>query len=311
MQTSPARRPSGPFDLVVSNPPYVSADEVSGLQPEVRDWEPRLARVEQGQTATLVQTARDFLVDGGSIVLECTRRTAPRKVVTLLDGYGYREARISRDLAGRERSGGGPMGSDEVRLAVDAIRAGKLALLDRRRLRPLRVGACATPAQRLYALKGRSERVPTALIASSVDMLLECVPELRERIGGSHRSHAPAGSSYALVLTNPARRYRWLNGSRPDVGVSDRAANRCTARPRRGRCSGCDEREQAGRLRDLDLDAERIRMATPRDRRRQNHEDGIDRNRLAVRASGAREGRSSQRRRSRASQTPTRALARS
>lgn len=30
----------GPFELVVSNPPYVAEAEMPGLEPEVRDWEP-------------------------------------------------------------------------------------------------------------------------------------------------------------------------------------------------------------------------------------------------------------------------------
>ena len=33
----------GVFDLIVANPPYLDADEVAGLQPEVRDWEPAIA----------------------------------------------------------------------------------------------------------------------------------------------------------------------------------------------------------------------------------------------------------------------------
>ena len=44
---------AGRFDLVVSNPPYVAAAELPGLEPEVRDWEPRLALVDDGQTAAL------------------------------------------------------------------------------------------------------------------------------------------------------------------------------------------------------------------------------------------------------------------
>ena len=40
----------GPFDLVVSNPPYVGEAEVAELQPEVRDWEPRIAVVGDEQT---------------------------------------------------------------------------------------------------------------------------------------------------------------------------------------------------------------------------------------------------------------------
>ena len=38
--------PGGPFDLVVSNPPYVHADELETLAPEVREWEPRAALVD-------------------------------------------------------------------------------------------------------------------------------------------------------------------------------------------------------------------------------------------------------------------------
>ena len=45
----PARGLEGPFDLVVSNPPYVGADELDALEPEVRDWEPRLALVGDGR----------------------------------------------------------------------------------------------------------------------------------------------------------------------------------------------------------------------------------------------------------------------
>ena len=33
----------GPFDLVVSNPPYIAAAEIAALAPDVRDWEPRHA----------------------------------------------------------------------------------------------------------------------------------------------------------------------------------------------------------------------------------------------------------------------------
>src|SRR5262249_18865497 len=40
----------GPFDLVVSNPPYVEAEELEALEPEL-GWEPRAALLDTGQTA--------------------------------------------------------------------------------------------------------------------------------------------------------------------------------------------------------------------------------------------------------------------
>ena len=62
--------PPGPFDLVVSNPPYVRADEIESLEPEVRDWEPREALVDDGQTEALARAALDVLPPGATLVLE-------------------------------------------------------------------------------------------------------------------------------------------------------------------------------------------------------------------------------------------------
>jgi release factor glutamine methyltransferase len=91
----------GPFDLVVSNPPYVDPGEIDGLQPEVRDWEPRLAVV--GDTAAeLAAAAKGRLASGGTLVLECHEDRASH-VLIALELLGYANGAITRDLAGRER----------------------------------------------------------------------------------------------------------------------------------------------------------------------------------------------------------------
>jgi len=90
----------GAVDLVVSNPPYVLEAEVAGLQPEVRDWEPRLAVVGDDQTERLARDARRVL--RGAIVFE-THEGYAGDVQLLLTELGYERATISRDLAGRER----------------------------------------------------------------------------------------------------------------------------------------------------------------------------------------------------------------
>jgi release factor glutamine methyltransferase len=91
---------SGPFDLVVSNPPYVLPGELAGLEPEVRDWEPELALVEAGQTAALVAEARAVL--DGWLVLEVHERLA-QDVVAQLEVLTYAPVTITVDLVGRER----------------------------------------------------------------------------------------------------------------------------------------------------------------------------------------------------------------
>ena len=74
------------------------------------------------------------------------------------------------------------------------------------------------PVERLYAIKGRGAGQPTALMAPDVDMLFELVPELRGRAGVIARALLPG--PLTLVLPNPARRFRWLTGERPDtIGV--------------------------------------------------------------------------------------------
>lgn len=84
-------------------------------------------------------------------------------------------------------------------------------------------GLCTNPyrsdyAERLYRLKGRELLKPTALVARDLDMLFECVPELRGRSGRIASALLPG--QYTLVLPNPARRFRWLTGARPDtIGV--------------------------------------------------------------------------------------------
>jgi release factor glutamine methyltransferase len=90
----------GPFDLVVSNPPYVDAAELDALEPEVREWEPRDALVDRGQTARLVADARRVL--RGFLVLEVHEQRA-QDVAASMSRSGYADVAVRADLAGRDR----------------------------------------------------------------------------------------------------------------------------------------------------------------------------------------------------------------
>ena len=103
--------------------------------------------------------------------------------------------------------------------AVAAIRAGKPVILPTDTV----YGLCCMPyreepVRHLYRLKRRAESQPIALVASDIEVLFECVPELRGRAGVIARVLLPG--PVTLVLPNPARRYRWLTGSSPEtIGV--------------------------------------------------------------------------------------------
>jgi tRNA threonylcarbamoyl adenosine modification protein (Sua5/YciO/YrdC/YwlC family) len=106
-----------------------------------------------------------------------------------------------------------------IEQAIAALRAGEPVLLPTDTVYAL----CASPfgpepAERLYALKGRGQGQPMAIIAASIDTLFELVPELLGRDATLVRELLPG--PYTLVLGNPSERFRWLNGSTPAaIGV--------------------------------------------------------------------------------------------
>ena len=93
---------AGPFDLVVSNPPYVPAADYDALQPEIRLFEPREAVVGEGLWEPIAAGARDVLAADGWLVLESGDGQAGA-VAAGLRALGYEDVRAWPDLADRPR----------------------------------------------------------------------------------------------------------------------------------------------------------------------------------------------------------------
>jgi release factor glutamine methyltransferase len=96
----------GPFELIVSNPPYVSSAEIATLEPEVADHEPRLA-TDAGDDGLevyrrLLPQAAERLAAGGWLVLECGAGQSPA-LVAELRALGYGEPAVDLDLSGIDR----------------------------------------------------------------------------------------------------------------------------------------------------------------------------------------------------------------
>ncbi|MEM8849657.1 MAG: peptide chain release factor N(5)-glutamine methyltransferase [Pseudomonadota bacterium] len=96
----------GPFDMIVSNPPYIAAAEMLDLQPEVRDWEPHLALTPGGDGLAAYRIiARDALVHltpGGWLMVEIGYGQG-QAVTALWRQAGLTQIAVTKDLNGHDR----------------------------------------------------------------------------------------------------------------------------------------------------------------------------------------------------------------
>lgn len=94
------------YELIVSNPPYLSNAEVSEATPEVKDFEPRSALSAGENSAAalevIIRQAPSYLAPGG--LLACETGIAQHASLTALAREaGLREVRSVADLTGRDR----------------------------------------------------------------------------------------------------------------------------------------------------------------------------------------------------------------
>jgi release factor glutamine methyltransferase len=94
------------FDVIVSNPPYVAEGQRGELAPEIVDWEPAVALFGGADglevIREIVRGAVPLLAPGALLALEVGMGQAA-DVAALTERHGLRDARVRKDLAGRER----------------------------------------------------------------------------------------------------------------------------------------------------------------------------------------------------------------
>ena len=97
---------TGAYDLIVSNPPYIAADEMPTLAPEVRDWEPHLALSPGGDgldaCRAITRGAGARLMPGGRLLVEIGPTQGPA-VSALFAEAGLEQIRVLPDMDGRDR----------------------------------------------------------------------------------------------------------------------------------------------------------------------------------------------------------------
>ena len=94
------------FDLVVSNPPYVAASALDGLQREVRGHEPRVALTPGIDGLTIIRKllidSRAFIKAGGYLLMEIGFDQG-EAVERLVDRFSWKLLDIHKDLQGIPR----------------------------------------------------------------------------------------------------------------------------------------------------------------------------------------------------------------
>lgn len=95
------------FDIIVSNPPYVTNDEMKSLQPEVKDYEPHTALTDFTDGLTFYKRIFDMVTEKKE--LECRylflemSGSQPEKIIALARKYAFKKIEIIPDLNKIER----------------------------------------------------------------------------------------------------------------------------------------------------------------------------------------------------------------
>lgn len=96
----------GVFDIILSNPPYIATGEIESLEPEVRDYDPRMA-LDGGADGLdfykqITREAGSRLRSGGFLLFEIGANQAS-DVTALMKARGFADVKITKDLAGLDR----------------------------------------------------------------------------------------------------------------------------------------------------------------------------------------------------------------
>lgn len=97
---------SSKFDLIVSNPPYISSDEIDELERDVKDYDPLIA-LSPGKDGLLAyrkigRDAFSCLEVSGRLILEIGIFQGP-EVTQILELFGFKQIETHKDLEGHDR----------------------------------------------------------------------------------------------------------------------------------------------------------------------------------------------------------------
>ena len=96
-----------PYDLIISNPPYIPTKEIADLDEEVKNYDPLIA-LEGGEDGLrdyyrILDIAPQLLKDGGYILFEAGNAAQLQSIGNLAEKFRFSNLGIIKDLSGNER----------------------------------------------------------------------------------------------------------------------------------------------------------------------------------------------------------------
>ena len=99
--------PSKTYDFLISNPPYVSQEEMKNLSKEIKNFEPHIALTDFGDGLIFYhrfgEISKDMLKPNGWIILELGKEEHSDKVYSIFKNLHYRNLALIKDFNGDNR----------------------------------------------------------------------------------------------------------------------------------------------------------------------------------------------------------------
>ena len=94
------------YDIIVSNPPYISKKEYNNLEPEIKDYEPEISLLAEEEGLfyykKILEKAKDYLTENGKIYFEIGFDQA-EKIKEIAKENGFDDINVFKDLNGFDR----------------------------------------------------------------------------------------------------------------------------------------------------------------------------------------------------------------
>src|SRR5690606_8838803 len=96
----------GKFDIIVSNPPYISLNDFNELEPELKNFEPRISLTDENDGLSfyrrIISLAKEILNTAGRIYFE-VGKDQYKPISEMMLKTGFSNMKVIKDYSGIER----------------------------------------------------------------------------------------------------------------------------------------------------------------------------------------------------------------